>query len=101
MGWRDRRNQRLLAKAVQEREDHINRMRTPLHLLDPLVRELVSIGGQRSFLSSARAKEIGKIFDQRGGMDAMRDAHAEVAYWHPDQSRALEMAWGGIGDWMG
>jgi hypothetical protein len=40
------------------------------------------------------------VFNQRGGMDAMRAAHADVSYWHPDKARALEKAWGGIGDWM-
>lgn len=101
MGWRQRRIERLYAKVAREREAHILANRTPLHLLDPLVAELVAIGQRGDFLRNERVVEIGREFDRRGGMTAMLAAHEQVSYWCPTQARALEMAWGGIGDWMG
>ena len=99
MWWRERRNDRLVAKYARGRARRGARGRIPLDQLDPLVRELVSIGAD-GFQFSLRAREIGELLDQRGGMDEMRAAHAQVSYWHPDQARALERAWGGIGDWQ-
>jgi hypothetical protein len=101
MGWRDRRNQRLIAKYARRREAEILRNRTPLHLLDPLVAELVRIGEREHYLSSDRAREIGGLIEVRGGFAAMRAAHDQVSYWHPQHARALEMAWNGIGRWQG
>jgi hypothetical protein len=98
--WRERRNERLVAKYARKRARNVARRRTPLDQLDPLVGELVRIGAD-GFQFSLRAKEIGKLLDQRGGIDEMRAAHQQASYWHPDQARALERAWGGIGDWLG
>jgi hypothetical protein len=97
--WRERRNERLVAKYARKRAKYGARRRTPLDQLDPLVRELVHIGVD-GFQFSLRAKEIGTLLDHRGGIDEMRAAHEQVSYWHPDQARALERAWGGIGDWL-
>jgi hypothetical protein len=101
MGWRQRRTERLLAKVAREREAHNLAHRTPMHLLDPLVAELVRIGERGAFLDDPRVVEIGRAIDHRGGMRAMRGAHEQVSYWCPSRARALEMAWDGIGDWMG
>ncbi|WP_344109440.1 hypothetical protein [Kribbella alba] len=88
-----------MAKYARKRAKYSARRRTPLDQLDPLVRELVRIGAD-GFQFSLRAKEIGKLLDHRGGIAEMRAAHEQVSNWHPDQARALERAWGGIGDWL-
>jgi hypothetical protein len=70
-----------------------------------LVKELIAIGRARGFLSAdgkddVRTREIGAEIDKMGGMESMRQAHAEVAAaLGPIRARELEAAWGGIGHW--
>lgn len=73
---------------------------------DELRNELVVIGSTRGFLSmqgkDPRTRQIGDELDRIGGMTEMRRVHAMVV----DQlgrhySRELEVAWDGIGKWLG
>jgi len=79
---------------------------------DDLVNELIRIGSSQGFLKNPdvsnayfregeniRAREIGEILNQRGGLDLMRKAGLQVSRALPMQARELEFAWGGIGDW--
>ncbi|MFE9321849.1 hypothetical protein ACIHDR_03455 [Nocardia sp. NPDC052278] len=69
-----------------------------------VVRELVTIGVMRGFLTDERAAQIGSQLNDEGGMDLMRAVHAAVAdemSAMPGRSRELEAVWGGIGSWRG
>lgn len=64
-----------------------------------LLHELIIIGPD--YLYNSRAKAIGKIIDENGGMGLMLGAHEVVQERHGRiAGQALERAWGGIGDWM-
>lgn len=71
-----------------------------------LVEELCGIGRGRGFLSRSgrdrRTREIGAELHEMGGIRKMREAHDEVrAELGRGPDRELEMAWDGIGDWLG
>ncbi|MEV5838282.1 tetratricopeptide repeat protein [Nocardia sp. NPDC052112] len=79
-----------------------------------LVRELITIGRTREFLSvnasgtgavsDQRTVEIGRQLNADGGMEVMRAVHAAVAdalRSIPGRGRELEAAWSGIGKWQG
>lgn len=52
--------------------------------------------------AALRIRDIGAELYARGGMEAMREAHAVVAKnMPPGGARGLEIAWDGIGDWQG
>ncbi|MBH0780877.1 hypothetical protein [Nocardia bovistercoris] len=77
-------------------------------VLDAAVRELVTLGLAEGFLSpdgpGARTAEIGRQLDSAGGIDLMKAAHAVVAsrVRHvPGMARELDVAWDGIGGWLG
>lgn len=82
-------------------------------LLDNFTAELVDIGLHEGFVGTPgqkydehwnhkRAREIGSLLDQAGGMDLMLEAHRRVAARFPGTARAreLETCWGGVGRWM-
>jgi hypothetical protein len=71
-----------------------------------MIVELIEIGRDRGYLDREgsgyeRTREIGRRLHDRGGRAAMLDAHSEVSCWLYFESRSLEMAWDGIGDWRG
>jgi hypothetical protein len=71
-----------------------------------LLIELVAIGRGRGFLTSGgkdpRTREIGEDLNRINGKQAMLEAHATVeAELGRLKGRELEMAWNGIGSWMG
>jgi hypothetical protein len=84
------------------------------------VAELVEIGVREGFLSTfaggvfnedfrhKRAREIGYLLNEKGGMRLMRRVHAQVL-WRLNvehnldkniQGRELEHCWTGIGEWL-
>lgn len=79
---------------------------------DRLVAELIEIGKTDSYVSTVpggkfdenrkhiRAREIGKILNERGGIDLMRAAYYRVLAALPEEACLLELAWGYIGDWL-
>ena len=88
--------------------------------VDQLVAELIRIGERDGYLSlkpvhpfnedmrHTRAREIGQILHERGGMDLMRAAlfRVQVARGSGSQTDAgrsgdLEIAWSGVGEWLG
>jgi hypothetical protein len=96
--WRERRWLRKLRKAAAEREAMRVARRVPLEDLDPLVRKLVDIGSQRSFLQARkRVRAIGAKLYREGGQEAMVDAYELVDAWIP--AAELSAAWDGLGDW--
>jgi|GEM_PF-414451 len=80
--------------------------------VDRLVTELIQIGRTDDYLSmtpgvkfneyrrNIRACEIGEVLNERGGMDLMQAAYYRVRAALPVKARALECAWGGIGEWL-
>lgn len=71
-----------------------------------LLEELCAIGGSRGFLTmqgkDRRTREIGAELERMGGKQEMLDAHSVVRSWlGPVRARELEVAWDGIGSWLG
>ncbi|WP_329236794.1 hypothetical protein OG417_32920 [Actinoallomurus sp. NBC_01490] len=100
--WRQRRERRLQnllnecnAKVDTERKA----ARTPLERLDPLIRELVEMGDGPGY-GNDRARKIGELLNDRGGMGYMQAVYYEVFNWHPITARELQRVWDGIGDWQ-
>jgi len=113
--WRERRRFSRLKKAdlkaairqsATERAARREAARTSPNLFDLATRGLVRIGERQGYLDKEsggyeRTREIGQLLYNRGGHAAMLRVHAEVANRLPFQSRALEFAWDGIGEWLG
>ncbi|CAL9664727.1 hypothetical protein SUDANB15_07139 [Streptomyces sp. enrichment culture] len=75
-------------------------------LTSQLLDELFAIAVLRGFLSAgaadARTRAIGTELKRMGGLHSMRQAHAVVyAELGPSHARQLEMAWDGVGAWLG
>jgi len=76
-----------------------------------LIKELIAVGrstrpgsGSTLYLSSskARAREIGTMLNERAGLDLMLRAHQDAQRALGGASgRELEVAWNGIGEWLG
>jgi hypothetical protein len=73
--------------------------RTPLERLDPLVRELIEMGHGSGYHND-RARKIGELLDDRGGLPLMQAVYYEVFNWHPVTARDLQWVWNRIGDWQ-
>lgn len=97
---RIRRNFSTLRTVAAAREAEREAARTPIELLDPLIRELVEIGYSTDFLNSKRVREIGELLHQQGGLAQMQSAYYELINWHNANTRGLSFAWDGIGDWQ-
>jgi hypothetical protein len=82
--------------------------------IDRLIEELIQIGRARKFLTTQagrefnaafrniRACEIGESLNEKGGMGLMQFAVYRVRdVLGGIEARHLEMAWGGIGEWLG
>ncbi|WP_328327700.1 hypothetical protein OHA70_01630 [Kribbella sp. NBC_00382] len=92
-------------RAYNEKEEQARRARrAPLEDLPPLVRELVGLGQATAFREGTaghrRAREIGGILNEAGGIGAMRDAYELVADWIPQEVHTLQSTWNGVGDWQ-
>ncbi|MDX6279613.1 MAG: hypothetical protein QOH03_684 [Kribbellaceae bacterium] len=91
-------------RAYNEKEEQLRRARrTPLEDLPELVRELVGLGQATSFREGTagdrRARAIGEILNEAGGIEAMRDAYELAADWIPQEVLTLQNTWNNIGDW--
>ena len=77
-----------------------------------LTAELIEIGRREGYISNPgekydehhnhkRAREIGAILDDTGGMELMREVHSKIASEFRGSARAreLESCWGGVGHW--
>ncbi|MFW6722569.1 hypothetical protein ACHZ98_20860 [Streptomyces sp. MAR4 CNY-716] len=78
----------------------------PDHRTRLLVAELIETGLSRGFLSRTgkdrRTREIGAELHRMGGKRRMVQAHDDVqAVLGRGPDRELELAWDGIGDWLG
>ncbi|GAA2657359.1 hypothetical protein GCM10010400_13560 [Streptomyces aculeolatus] len=78
----------------------------PDHRMRLLVAELIEIGLSRGFLTRTgkdrRTREIGAELHRMGGKRRMVRAHDDVqAVLGRGPDRELELAWDGIGDWLG
>jgi hypothetical protein len=92
-------------RAYNEKEEQLRRARrTPLEDLPPLVGELVRLGQATAFRAGTagdrRAREIGEILNEAGGLEAMRAAYELAADWIPQEVLTLQSTWNGIGDWQ-
>ena len=79
---------------------------------DPLVNELIVIGQTYDFISDPggnfnengqhiRTREIGDTLDRMGGIELMQAAYYRIlAVLGLTCARALEYAWGHIGEWL-
>ena len=79
---------------------------------DPLVEELIEIGQTYNFISDPggnfnrkgyhiRTREIGETLDRMGGIELMQAAYYRIlASLGLTYARALECAWGHIGEWL-
>ncbi|MEU1371416.1 hypothetical protein ABZ454_35540 [Streptomyces sp. NPDC005803] len=83
-------------------------MPQPSFDVQDLIDELIAIGRGRGFVraspfrADARTLEIGRALDRKGGMDMMRSVHDAVReIVGGGLSRELDVAWDGIGDWLG
>lgn len=75
------------------------------------IRELIEIGRREGYISEPgdkydehhnhkRAREIGAVLDQIGGIEVMREAHSRIGLeFGSTRARELESCWGGIGTW--
>ncbi|MBU7016530.1 MAG: hypothetical protein HXS44_03405 [Theionarchaea archaeon] len=80
--------------------------------VDPLVEELTEIGQIHNFISGPggnfnengqhiRTREIGDILDRMGGIELMQAAYYRILVsLGLNSARALEWAWGNIGEWL-
>ncbi|MER5853153.1 hypothetical protein ABT126_40960 [Streptomyces sp. NPDC002012] len=72
-----------------------------------LIDELITIGRGRGFVRPApfqadkRTVEIGRALNEEGGMALMRRAHDAVRQSLGGVARELDVAWDGIGMWLG
>jgi hypothetical protein len=92
-------------QAYHRKEEQLRRARrTPLEDLPPLVRELIALGQATAFRTGTtgerRAREIGELLNEAGGIEAMRAAYALTADWIPQESRTLQTTWQNIGPWQ-
>lgn len=99
--WRQRRarrTQNVLDKYGAKADAERKAARTPLERLDPLVRELVEMGYGSGYRND-RARRIGELLNDRGGLGHMQAVYYQVLNWHPVTVRTLQRVWDGIGDW--
>jgi hypothetical protein len=100
--WRQhraRRMQNILDKHWAKVDAERKAARTPLERLDPLVRELVEMGYGSGYRND-RARKIGEILNDRGGLGHMQAVYYEVFNWHPVTARDLQGVWDRIGEWQ-
>lgn len=82
------------------------------HGVKKLKAELIEIGRHEGYISEPsekydehhnhkRARQIGEMLDDIGGMELMREVHSGVAQEFRGSARAreLESCWGGVGHW--
>jgi hypothetical protein len=81
-------------------------------LFKEFVLELVEIGKTDGFLSQPaegkfdenrkhiRARQIGQILNEKGGMPYMQTVFARFSKILPGEARELEVCWGYIGEWL-
>jgi len=101
-------------EQIQMEQERLERLSQPEEI-NRLITELIEIGFSDGFLSSApggkfddrrrhiRAREIGKLLDQIGGLELMRKVFYEVARsFSPGSGREpqLNSAWNLIGEWL-
>jgi hypothetical protein len=73
--------------------------------VEEAARELAAIlaedEAEKGSPADRRVVEIGEKLHEAGGMGLMRKVHAELTTRRQQSSRALDMMWNGIGDWLG